>query len=174
MIQTIAWLMPFLVLGFHLFLVVAVFALIFRKSWGRSLVHWVGKHAITLGLLLSVIAVGGSLFYSNGVGFEPCYLCWWQRIALYPLLVLFLTALKDKDRGVFKYTMRLSVIALILALYHSYVQWGGNPLIPCSATASCAKLYVYAFHYITIPTMSLTIAVSVILLWLANRLYQRS
>jgi hypothetical protein len=69
---------------------------------------------------------------------------------------------------------RFRPIAIVLALYHSYVQWGGNPLVPCDANASCAKLYVYAYHYITIPTMSLTVAAALLLLYWANRLYKHS
>ena len=159
---------------FHVFLAVSVLALIFKDSWGRSMVIWAGERALVLGFVVSLIAVLGSLFYSNGVGFEPCYLCWWQRILIFPMLVLFATALIKRDRGVFSYVMPLSIIALIIALYNSYVQWGGNPLIPCDATASCAKLYVYAFGYVTIPTMSLTMAIAFVLLWFANRAYLKS
>jgi disulfide bond formation protein DsbB len=172
MITTIAYTLPFLVLAFHIFLVVAFLALVFRKSWGRSLVGWAGKNSLLLGLALSIIAVGGSLFYSSGVGFPPCILCWWQRVAIYPLLALFLVAIFRRDRGVFSYVLPLSLVGLIISLYHSYVQWGGSPLIPCDATASCSKLYVYAFGYITIPTMSMTIAIAAILLYFANRVYE--
>lgn len=172
MISQIQTLMPFAVVAFHIFMVVALLALIFRNSWGKTLVSWSGQHSLKLGVLIGVMAISGSLFYSNGVGFEPCYLCWWQRVAIYPILVLFAVALRNRDRSVFKYVLPFSVIGTVLALYHSYVQWGGSPLIPCDATASCSKLYVYAFGYITIPTMSLTIALAFILLYTANRVYE--
>lgn len=172
MISTLQSLLPLFVVIFHIFLVVSLLALIFRTSFGAPLVAWAGEHALALGLALGLITVGGSLFYSNGVGFEPCYLCWWQRVALYPMLVLFITALINRDRSVFAYVFPLSLIALILATYHSYVQWGGTPLVPCDVTASCAKLYVYAFGYVTIPTMSLTMAVAFLLLTWANKVYR--
>jgi disulfide bond formation protein DsbB len=172
MIAQIQSALPFLVVGFHLILVFSLLALIFRNSWGKKVVHLAGQYSLHLGLLVAIIAVLGSLFYSNGVGFEPCYLCWWQRVALYPLLVLFTSALFVKDRGVFRYILSLSLIGMILSLYHSYVQWGGSPLIPCDATASCTKLYVYAFNYVTIPTMSLTISVAMVLLYFANKVYE--
>lgn len=172
MVNSLQQLLPWAVLISNVLGVALFLALLMKRSGGKDIVHWVGKHALGLGLILSVIAVSGSLFYSNVVGFEPCTLCWWQRIAIYPLLILFLTAIKDGDRGVFKYVWRLSVIALVISLYHSYVQWGGSPLIPCSATASCSKLYVYAFGYVTIPTMVLSVAVLMLLLAWANKVYQ--
>lgn len=172
MIAVIQQIVPYLVLLSHVAMAVLLFALVFKNSWGRDIVRLVGRYAIALGLLVSIIAVLGSLFYSNAVGFPPCYLCWWQRIAIYPLLVLFTVAIFKKDRGVFNYVLPLSLIGLVLSLYHSYVQWGGSPLIPCDATASCSKLYVYAFGYITIPTMALSIAVTMLLLVWANKVYQ--
>lgn len=168
MIATIAYYVPFLVLASHVGLAVLFVSLVMKNDFAR----WVGKHALALGFLIAFVAVLGSLFYSNGVGFTPCYLCWWQRIFIYPMLVLFIVALVKKDRGVFSYILPLALLDLLFASYHSYVQWGGNPLIPCDATASCAKLYVYAFHYITIPTMSLTVALAVLLVYWANRVYE--
>ncbi len=167
MINTFSTLLPLAVVASNIIAAILLVSLIFRNSFAL----WVGKHSLGLGLLVSLAAVAGSLFYSEIVGFEPCLLCWWQRIAVYPLSVLFLVAFMKKDRGVFKYILPLSVIALIISLYHSYVQWGGSPLIPCDATASCSKLYVYEFGYITIPTMVLSVSVMMILLWRANKLY---
>ncbi len=168
MIATIQNALPFLVVASHIGLLVLLVSLILKNSFAK----WVGKHAVVLGLVTAVVAVCGSLFYSNAVGFPPCYLCWWQRVAIYPTLVLFLVAVRKGGRDVFKYVLPLAVIGLILSIYHSYVQWGGSPLIPCDATASCSKLYVYAFGYITIPTMSLTIAVAMLLLYWSNKLHE--
>lgn len=172
MISAIQSVIPYLVLSSHIALGVLFVALLSHRSFGKDISHWVGKHALTLGFLVSLVAVLGSLFYSNVVGFDPCVLCWWQRIFIYPTLILFITALINKERGVFRYILPLSLIASVIALYHSYVQWGGDPLIPCSATASCSKLYVYAFNYITIPSMSLTIGLALILIYWANRIYE--
>lgn len=167
MIVAIQSVMPILIVVSHVGLVVLLVSLLTKNRFA----YWVGKHALSLGLFAAAVAVAGSLFYSNVIGFPPCVLCLWQRIAIYPLLVLFIVAIRKGDRGVFEYVLPLSLIAFLLAAYHSYVQWGGNPLIPCDATASCSKLYVSAFGYVTIPTMSLTIALAMILLYFANRLH---
>lgn len=171
MVNTLTTLMPWAVLASNVLAIALLLALVFRHSVGKDLVHWAGKNSVTLGFMLSLIAIGGSLFYSNVVGFEPCLLCWWQRIAIYPLLPIFAVALWKKDRGAWSYALPLSLMGFTLSLYHSYVQWGGEPLIPCQATASCSKLYVYEFGYITIPTMVLSLAVLYILLYFANKVY---
>jgi disulfide bond formation protein DsbB len=175
MIAFIQTAVPYLVVASHVILAFLILALVFRKSWGHSIVAFVSRHALWLGFLVALVAVLGSLFYSNVVGFAPCVLCWWQRVFIYPQLVLFLVALSKKDRGVFAYSVALSMLAGIVALYHSYVYWGGESLLPCTALGgACSKIYVYAFGYVTIPAMSLTIALFFLLLAWANRIHKHS
>jgi disulfide bond formation protein DsbB len=157
-------LLPYAVLISHFVFVLILLAFIFRRSWGREMIQRIRKHSLGLGLLVSSVAIIGSLFYSNIVGFVPCDLCWWQRIFLYPQLVLFIVAFKARDKDVFRFTLPLSVIAVIISIYHSYVQISGNSLLPCSATATCTKVYVLAFNYVTIPMMALTIGAYLLLL----------
>jgi disulfide bond formation protein DsbB len=172
MISLLTTITPYLVVVSHGLLVVIILAVLARKSWGRAVFLFVGRHSLVLGFLISLAAVVGSLFYSEIVGFPPCVLCWWQRLFLYPQAVLFALALWKKDLGVFLYSGTLAVFAGIVALYHSYVYWGGKSLLPCTALGgACDKIYVMEFGYITIPTMSLTIVVYLLLLAWINRLY---
>ncbi len=174
MISTITHFIPYLVVGFQIFLVFALITLLTRKSFGKEMVHWAGKHAVVLGFLVSLMAITGSLFYSEIVGYTPCVLCWWQRIFLYPQIILFIIALRKRDRGVFKYSVALASFAGVFALYHSYVYAGGKSLLPCTALGgACSKVYVYAFKgLVTIPSMSLTIVIAFILLYIANKLHE--
>lgn len=153
--------------------VVLFVALIFKNSFGRALVSFVGKNAVLLGFLISLAAIGGSLFYSNVVGFEPCVLCWWQRIFIYPQVILFGVALWRRKSDVFAYVVPLVSIASLISLYHQYVYMGGTSILPCTALGgACSKIYVMAFGYITIPMMSLTVAVAILLLAWAHKVYQ--
>jgi len=171
----ISYTLPYLVLFSHLLLVLLILALIFRNSWGREIINFVGSHAIALSFFTALASLSGSLFYSNVVGFVPCELCWWQRIFLYPQVILFLTALKYKDGGVFKYAWRLSALALVVSIYQIYIQLGGPSSLPCAAAGSaCAKIFVNAFGYITIPVMSLTVCVYLIVFAFAHRLSKRA
>jgi disulfide bond formation protein DsbB len=170
-----AAIIPFLTLVSHFLFVVILLHLIFRKTWGRTVAEFVGRHAIALGLLMVVGAILGSLYYSEVAGFLPCELCWWQRVAIYPQFILFLTALKFKARSVFAYSWRLSLLAAIVALYQIYAQSGGKSLLGCTATGgACLKVYVLAYGYITIPVMGFTIAAYLLLLAWANKVYEDS
>jgi hypothetical protein len=126
-------------------------------SQSRAILKVVGRYALELGFLVAFGALAGSLYYSNVVGYEPCTLCWWQRIFIYPQLIIFTIGYWRKDKNAFNYTLALSVIGGVIALYHSYIQYGGSPLFECGVDAvSCAQRFVFAFDYITIPLMSLT------------------
>ena len=156
----------------HIVFIFILIACFFYKSFGRPIVLFIGKNSIAFGFLITLSAFVGSLVYSNYIGFIPCELCWWQRIFLYPQVVLFLVALYKHDEGVFKYVVPLSFLALLISLYHTYIQLGGTTsVLPCTVTgAVCAKVYVLQFGYITIPTMAVTVALYVILLAFVRRL----
>jgi len=173
MIETIKNFLPYLVLFSHALLAFLVVAVIFRSSFGGKVVDFIGKYSLLFGVLISLGAVAGSLFYSEIVGYEACVLCWWQRVFLYPQLVLFSAALWRSDRSVFNYSIALSLLAGVIALYQAYVYWGGASLLPCTAAeGACSKIYVMEFGYITIPVMSLTVILYYFLLAWINRLYR--
>lgn len=175
MTQTLQAIVPYLVVLSHIVLGLVFLATIFRHSWGKKIFSFVGSHALIIGLLVALGAVMGSLFYSEVVGYEACVLCWWQRLFLYPNLVLFAVALWKSDRSVFLYSAPLALLAGVVALYHSYVYWGGESLLPCTSLGgACSKIYVMEFGYITIPSMSLTVALYFLLLWWINKLNKYS
>ncbi len=173
MLNNITSFVPYAVLASHLLFVFLVLALIFRKSWGKSAGIFLGKNTILFAFFVSVAAVAGSLFYSEIIGFEPCVLCWWQRIFLYPLVIIFGLALWKKAPKPFLYATPLAILALVVATYHSYVSLGGTSVLPCTAVGgACAKVYVLAFGYITLPLMGLTIALFILLLAWADKIYR--
>lgn len=160
----------------HVLLLLVFIAFIFRKSWGRESIEWISRHTIVLSFFLSLGAVIGSFLYSLVLGYEPCELCWWQRVFLYPLLPIFAVALYKKRTDVYDYVLPLVSVAGILALYHTYIQLGGtSSILPCTAAGgACTKVYVLAFGYITIPTMSLTVVLWIILLAFLKRNYDKN
>lgn len=175
MIENISSLLPYLVLFSHILWVVLFFSIIFRNSWGKDIVDWLGKRSTIVAFLIVVAAITGSLFYSEIVGYEPCVLCWWQRVFLFPLVIIFGVALWKQTNSVFSYAVPMVLIAGLIALYHSYVYLGGASLLPCTALGgACSKIYVFAFGYITIPSMSLTISLYILLLAWAHRIYNEN
>jgi Disulfide bond formation protein DsbB len=175
MVQALANTLPLLTLIAHgVFLIVFV-SILFRNSWGRYVTNWIGKNSTALVFVVSLFALVGSLFYSNFVGFSPCELCWWQRVFLYPIPLITGIALLKKESTSFGYSVPLALVAGIIALYHSYVNLGGASILPCTAVGGeCSRLYVMAFGYITIPMMSLTVALYILLIAWAKNIYDKN
>jgi disulfide bond formation protein DsbB len=139
-----------------------------RRGAGKKIAEFIGERAILLSFIVALAATAGSLFYSDIAGFEPCLLCWWQRIFLYPQSILLLTAFIKKDENMRLHAIILSAIGALIAVYHTFLQLGVNPLLPCSATGpSCSFVYFIEYGYVTIPTMSLTVFALILLFMFA-------
>lgn len=148
------------------FLFVLLVSPLRRSGWGKHISDFLGRYAIHLSFIVALASVVFSLFYSNIAGFAPCVLCWWIRIFLYPQTILFFIALLKKDWGVRRYALALSWIGFLISAYATYIQFGGEPIVPCSATGavSCQIRYFVEYGYVTIPTMALTALGIIILL----------
>ena len=73
--------------------------------------------------LVATIATLGSLFFSEVMEFPPCILCWYQRILMYPLVIIFLVGLFPLDKNVFRYFVPFVVIGLLIELYNNFLQF---------------------------------------------------
>jgi hypothetical protein len=113
--------------------------------------------AVWLAFLVAVTATLGSLYFSEIADFVPCRLCWFQRIAMYPLTVILLVGAIRRDTAVRWYAAPIAVIGAGIALYHYLVEW--NPgLEPgsCSLTGpSCSAFWFREFGFITLAFMAL-------------------
>ena len=141
----------------------------------EKLTRFFGKNAILFSFIVALIAMLGSLFYSEIAGFEPCKLCWFQRIFMYPQVILLGIALWKKNGSPAIYnSVALSVIGAVIASYHYLLQIGVAPELPCSAvgfSAACSQRFVMQFGYITIPMMAFTAFVLIIIFMTAQKLY---
>lgn len=135
-----------------------------------DIVTLVERWGLWLGFCLTVVATGLTLFYSEILGLAPCGWCWIQRVFLYPQIVLFAIALWRRDRAVAVYSIGLSIIGALAALYQHYLQMGGTSVLPCPATSQqavdCAVRFVFEFNYITFPMMSFTLFAFIIIIML--------
>ena len=119
----------------------------------------VANNAILFSLIVVVLATAGRLFYSEIAGYEPCKLCWFQRIFMYPQVVLLSLALWKRDSNISLYSLWLSGIGAVIAGYHYLLQIGVTSGVPCAAvgySASCSQRFVLQHGYITIPMMAFT------------------
>lgn len=107
-------------------------------------------------LLVSVSTLG-SLFFSQVMEFAPCVLCWYQRICLFPLVIILATGLFPFDKNVVKYALPLAIAGWLTALYHSLLYAGIIPesIQPCTQGVSCTEEYIDLFGFLTIPMLSL-------------------
>jgi disulfide bond formation protein DsbB len=109
--------------------------------------------------LLALLSMAGTLYFSEIVGFEPCKLCWFQRIFMYPEVILLGIAVWNKDFGIKPYALTLAGFGVLFSLLHMYEQISGSDLTACAASGagpSCVKIYFTYFGYITFPVLSLT------------------
>ncbi|MCA1022563.1 disulfide oxidoreductase [Halobacillus litoralis] len=114
-------------------------------------------HEIRLFIIwaLSLTAVAGSLFFSEVLGFPPCEWCWYQRILMYPLVVIYGTALVKKNMAVALPGLFMSGIGMGVSVWHYSLQKipalsAGDScgLVPCSGQ------YINLFGFITIPFLA--------------------
>ncbi len=129
----------------------------FDKNWAILFLTWILVTASTL----------GSIFFSHIMDFAPCVLCWYQRIFLFPLVIILATGLFPFDKRVIIYSLPLAIIGWFVAFYHNLLYSGIIPqeLQPCSKGVSCTEKYIDLFGFITIPMLSL-IAFSMVILLL--------
>lgn len=140
---------------------------VFLATKKPSFIHSLNKKAFALAFAVAAISTLVSLTYSDILGYEPCKLCWFQRILMYPQVILLGMALLKKDYKIADYPIVLSIIGAVVAGYHYLLQIGIAPALPCSAvgySASCSQRFVLQYGYITIPMMALSAFVLIALL----------
>ena len=151
-------------------LLAVVYFLFFKKSH-RFIGELMGKHGILLAFIVVLVATLGSLFYSEIAGFKPCDLCWFQRIFMYPEVILLGLALVKKESRIVDYALSLSVVGFLFSLYHNYIYYQGGGFCQIFGSAvSCTNRYVLSFGYITLPLMALTGFLLVIVLLMFSKL----
>ncbi|NIK12014.1 disulfide oxidoreductase [Alkalibacillus almallahensis] len=127
--------------------------------------------------IVALIATLGSLYFSEIRQFEPCLLCWYQRIFMYPLVIIMIIGIVGKDRHVFQYSMILSGIGLAISIYHYTIQkiaFMQDNALSCGEV-SCVAQYINWGGFITIPFLAgLAFAIILTLSVLGNRKIKQS
>jgi len=118
-----------------------------NSDWTIIFICWIVASVSTL----------GSLFFSEIMEFPPCALCWYQRIFMFPLVILLLVGLFPFDKSIIKYALPLALVGWVFAFYHTLLYSGFIPesIQPCSQGVSCSETYLDVFGFLTIPMLSL-------------------
>lgn len=124
--------------------------------------------------ITAIIAMSGSLFFSEQMGFVPCTLCWYQRILMYPLVLLLGIAFYRNDKEIYKYVLPISVLGVMMASYHYALQKipAMSEFSACTNGVPCNGQYINWFGFVTIPFLSLVafliITIAMIIMWKRN------
>lgn len=130
------------------------------------------EYSIPLALAISIAGVLGSLYFSEVRNFLPCVLCWYQRIALYPLVLIFSIGLVTRDTGVWRYALPLAIISLGIGVYQLLLVYGIiTAASSCTVGVSCVAISWSLFGFITIPLLAFLEALSITILLIAYRKY---
>lgn len=108
--------------------------------------------------ILAAVSTLGSLFFSEVMKLPPCILCWYQRICMYPLVVILMPGLFTVTRDIVKFSLPLSLIGWGIAVYHNLLYYHILPesASPCVQGISCTTVQINWLGFITIPLLALT------------------
>ena len=118
-----------------------------NSDWVVVFICWIVASVSTL----------GSLFFSEIMELAPCALCWYQRIFMFPLVIILLVGLFHFDKSIIRYALPLAIIGWGFAFYHYLLYSGFIPesIQPCNQGVSCSETYLDLFGFLTIPMLSL-------------------
>ncbi|MBI2103717.1 disulfide bond formation protein B [Candidatus Woesebacteria bacterium] len=149
--------------------IVFIFSIVFWKK----IVRKIAPYTLELALIISIASTVGSLYMSNVVFLAPCELCWFQRIFMYPLVIIFLVARVRKIPRIWELALPFSIFGALIAGYHYILQLFPKVSETCGPPAggfgSCTDIPFKDFGFITIPWMSLTAFVFITVSMLIRR-----
>lgn len=109
-----------------------------------------------LAWLVATLATLAALFLGEVMGLTPCVLCWYQRICMFPLVLILAAGLFPFDRRVVRYALPLAAAGWLLAAFHWAVASGLVPerVTPCTKGVPCSVDPVVWLGFITLPMLS--------------------
>jgi disulfide bond formation protein DsbB len=124
-------------------------------AWAVETRAAVAPVALPIAWAVATTCTLGSLYLSEVAKFPPCILCWYQRIAMYPLVVILAVAALRRDRQVSWYVVPLAVVGAGISIYHYLIErFPDSVSFSCSADVPCSTVWVWKFHFLSIPAMA--------------------
>lgn len=147
-----------------LMLTLSIWILLFLGETENSYFHFLKKHSFHFSFLLALAAVIGSLTYSELFKLPPCTFCWWQRIFMYPQVVVLGIGIWLKDIKIWLTSIILSAIGITFSISHILLQAGIRQSSGAclESGVSCTKIDVLVFGWITIPIMCFVLFVGIL------------
>jgi disulfide bond formation protein DsbB len=173
MTPTINAILSILTLSAQIFLIgTLLFFIFFPAKLKKISKKFLSDRNVTWAIfIVSLLATTGSLFYSQVAHFVPCELCWFQRIFMYPQVILAAIALFKKENKIFDYSLALASIGAIISLYQNYLIYTATRSAVCLiSSTSCTTKFVLGLGYVTIPLMALTAFILIIAIFLLQKI----
>ena len=115
------------------------------------------RYTLYLAWIIACLATLGSLYFSDVRNFNPCHLCWYQRIVIFPLVIILGIAAFKGFNGIAPYVLPLVGIGIIFAAYQVAIQeipdW--QPINLCGSGPDCKVRTDIGLGPISIPMLSL-------------------
>ena len=133
------------------------------RGWYDAIGLFLRPNALSMAFLVALLATMGSLYFSEVAHFDPCRLCWFQRIAMYPLVVILGIAAVRRDGGVRVYGLALAAIGAVISTYHLALEW--IPALDtgaCGLGPSCSVVWFRVFGFLSLPALALIAFLSIL------------
>lgn len=122
----------------------------------EALARRIHPRSMVAAWIVAVLATVGSLYFSEVARFTPCTLCWYQRIAMYPLVVVLGIAAMRRERRAAAGAATLALIGAAIAGYHVALEWVPSlDTGACAAAAPCTFVWFREFGVFSLPTLAL-------------------
>ncbi len=145
------------------------------RQWVVRTLGGLERHPIAWAWAVAATAMLGSLYLSEIAQLVPCSLCWYQRIAMYPLVFVLGVGALRADAAVWRYVLPIAAVGLVIAVYHVTIQWQPSLDVgACTSGAPCTGRYLAVFGFISIPTMAGAAFLLIISLMLGVRTLERA
>ncbi len=146
----------------------AALALESRMTWTHAWLTQVRASGLWIICLITTGAMVGSLYFSEHVGFAPCKLCWYQRIAMYSIAIISFVAALRNDKNIVRYTIVLAPMGLVVSTYHYLLEWYPNlETSVCSLDVPCTAVWFRELGFVTLCFMAGCAFITVIAVSLA-------
>ena len=115
-------------------------------SWALVFAAWLVAAASTL----------GALFFSEVMELPPCTLCWYQRIAMFPLVILLPMGLFPFDPRIVRYALPLVLAGWGVSVFQVLLVAGVIPeaIRPCTKGVPCSEVQIEWLGFLNIPVLS--------------------
>lgn len=137
----------------------------------QSIKQFIIKNALYIALVQAIVAQLGSLYFSDVMLLKPCVLCWYQRIAMFPLFITLIIGILKRDKNTWLFVISPALIGWTISIYHNLLYYKIIPdtLAPCETGVSCTTRYIEWFGFVTIPFLSFVAFSVIIIMMLVER-----